>query len=336
MLGGKVEATFVLFPIMSLKKAHGLKYGAIGPASELQAGYPELAKILPAARRITVDGEQVSDPVLAVSSSNHSKFISEIEILAFLAAKEPQSRAEDELFGHRLMFTLHRKCDKDSICIDGHALAAAVETLSSIKLRPFPKAFYKRDLKRIADFEPFLDKELSGGLYRALVNCLTEESDSEARQEKGRIIVSLMLFNQASIHLPLNQPFSNTEIVLLAAAFEALLNLPSDRIAASFRQAVTTLTGARTAPLTKWCNEFYRYRSSLVHGDLAWEEELRNFGVKGKEGLRHSPIAIRVFVYCLQTKLFLMGLYPEYVRRSLDFDGLVASRGDVTRTSSET
>ena len=323
MLGGKVEETFLFFPVMQLTKVHQLKYGSIGPASKLLPKYLTLSKILPALDRVTLDGKRIEDPVFAASTFDFEKFIGEIEAVAFLTASSQQSMAEEEIFGHKIMFTIHKRNGEDLICIDGHALFTPIESLYSIQLQHFPRGFYRWDVKRILEFEPFLEKTLRQGLYKAIVRCLSNAGDKELTKARTRIIISLLLFNQVCIHLALTQPFSNTNVILLAAALEALLNLPSETISASFQHSVTTLIGTKTSLLKRWCKEFYDYRSALVHGDVAWGSEEKAFNSSGKRGRPHSVIACHVFVHCLKTKLFLMGLFPEYTREEFDFDAFL-------------
>lgn len=331
MLVGKMKEALIFFPIMKLAKLHKLKYGDIGPVSKLLPKCPTLSKILPAFEKVTVDGEKIEDPVFAASSSDLDKFLGEIEAIAFLTASNHEAMAEEEIFGHRNLFTIHERSGRDWICIDNHALLNPVEILSSIQLQDFPRGFYSWDKEKITNFEPFLKKTLKQGLYKAIVSCLSNAKDKESSKERKRIIISIMLYNQVSIHLALTQPFSNLNVVLLASALEALLDLPSESISSTFQYAVITLIGKRTALLKKWCKEFYDYRSALVHGDVEWGSEEKQFSLSGKKGVPYSVIANHIFVQCLKTKLFLMGLLPDYVNEKFDFEDFINNNAQVMK-----
>lgn len=308
---------------MKLAKSHKLKYGDIGPVSKLLPKYPTLSKILLAFEKVTVNGEKIADPMFATSSCDFDKFIGEIEAIAFLTASEQEAMAEEEIFGHRVLFTIHQINGEDWICIDNHALLKPIETLPSIELQNFPRRFYSWDKEKITNFEPFLEKMLKQGLYKAIMSCLSNATDKESSKERKRITISIMLFNQVCIHLALTQPFSNLNVILLASALEALLDLPSESISSTFQQLVTTLIGGKTSLLKRWCKEFYDYRSALIHGDVEWGIEQKTFSSSGKKGVPHSVIANHIFVQCLKTKLFLMGLLPEYIHEKFDFEDFI-------------
>lgn len=323
MLGGKVEEAFLFFPVMQLTKMHQLTYGSIGPASKLLPKYRSLSKILPVLERVTLDGERIEDPIFAASTFDFEKFIGEIEAIAFLTASNQEAMAEEEIFGHRILFTIHKRNSEELVCINYHALFKLVESLQSIQLQDFPKGFYSWDKEKITTFEPFLEKTLKQGLYKAIVSCLSNTTDKESSKERKRIIISIMLFNQVSIHLSLTHPFSNLNVILLASALEALLDLPSESISSTFQQLVTTLIGGKTSLLKKWCREFYDYRSALVHGDVEWGIEQKTFSPSGKDEVSHCVIANHIFAQCLKTKLFLMGLFPEYINEKFDFGDFI-------------
>lgn len=297
---------------MKLKQAYQLKYGHIGPVANMLPKYPALKKIIPALARVTIDGKSNKKPVVAVSTSSYPKFDGEIECLAFLAACEYQSRAEEEIFGQRITFTMH--INGQYICVN-HNATILLEQLYSIKLQDFPKAYFRWDADLIHKYESFLKKTLRTKLYSAMTECLSDVTDKEAQRERSRIIISIALFNQAFIEFSLVQPFSKNRIVLVAAAFEALLNLPAESIQSSFQNAVMTLVGKRTSLLKKWCVAFYKYRSGLVHGDIAWESDNEGtFNLSGKKQVDHEVLARHLFVYCMKSKLFLMGLLTGYKR----------------------
>lgn len=298
-----------------------MKYGFIGPASQLLPKSEKLSKILPTLDKITLDGKRIKDPVFAVSTSQFDEFIGEIEALAFLSASDRESHAEEEIFGHKIRFTFCKENGEEVVCIDEHMKVRPPEAVDSIQLQDFPKGFHRWDVSKISEFEPFLEKTLQGGLYTAIVECLSGSEDKELRREKRRIIVSITLFNQVHVHLALTQPFSSIGVILLAAALEALLDLPSETINTSFQHTVATLLGEKTSLLKKWCREFYEYRSALVHGDISFGSEEKTFN-SIDEPRPHSIIASAVFIHCLKTRLFLMGLLPEYHREEFSFEGL--------------
>lgn len=245
----KVVEILLFFPIMQLTKVYPMKYGFIGPASQLKS--PRLSKILPALDKVTLDGERIQEPVFAVSTSQFDKFIGEIEALAFLSASDRESHAEEEILGHKIMFIFCKEKGEEVICIDEHVRIRPPEAVNSIQLQGFPKGFHRWDVPKILKFEPFLEKTLQEGLYRAIVECLSGSEDKELRREKRRVIVSITLFNQVHIHLALTQPFSSISVILLAAALEALLDLPSETISATFQHTVAMLLGGKTSLLKK-------------------------------------------------------------------------------------
>lgn len=321
MLGGKVDEIYVLFPLLNLKAEYRLKYGDMGPASILIKKYPRILKILPALNKVTVDGKNIKDPVFAASTMDFKKFIDEMECIAFLTEDNPSA---EEIFVNKVMFTIHNENGKEKLCIDKNTLLSS-DDITGIILQNFPKDYRRWDTYSISKFESKISDTINSDFYKALIYCLSDEQDKEVAKEKRRIIVSIMLFNEAFINLAVTHPFSNIQIVLIAAAFEALLNLPQEAIAASFEQAITTMVGRKTTMLKKWCKGFYDYRSSLVHGDIDWNKEDKPFMYLNKEGPPYSIIAKNLFTYCLSTKLYLMGVYSGYKRGKFDFDNYIDS-----------
>ena len=49
------------------------------------------------------------------------------------------------------------------------------------------------------------------------------------------------------------------------------------------------------------------------------------FNFSGTNGPSHLYIASKLFDYCLKTKLYLMGLMPEFNRDEYYFDNLIKS-----------
>ena len=319
MLGGKVDEIYVFFPLLNLEAEYRLKYGDIGPTSILIKKYPRILKILPALNKVTVDGKNIKDPVLAASTMDFKKFTNEIECIAFLAEGSPSA---EEIFANKVIFTIHNKDGQELICINKYTLLP-LDFIAGQIFEFFPKDYRRWDTDSISKFKSKISNIINSGLYKALIYCLSDEQDKEATKEKRRIIVSIMLFNEAFINLIATYPFSNIQIVLIAAAFEALLNLPPEAIATSFEQAITAMVGKKTTMLKKWCKAFYNYRSSLVHGDIDWNKDEKPFIYLNKEGPSYSIIAKNLFTHCLSTKLYLMGVYCEYKRESFDFDNYI-------------
>ena len=321
MIIEKVDETYILFPLGNLEAEYKLKYGDIGPASILVRKYPRISKILPALNAVTVDGKNIKDPVFAASTMNFEKFIDEMECITFLTEDNP---AASEIFANKIMFTIHYVDGKEKLCIDKYALFSS-DDINGIIMQNFPKKYRRWDSSGILKFGSDISNIINSDFYKALIYCLSDEQDKEAAKEKRRIIVSIMLFNEAFIYLLETHPFSNIQIILIAAAFEALLNLPPEAIVASFEQAITTMLGKKTTMLKNWCKTFYKYRSNLVHGDIDWNKEDKPFMYLNKVGPSFSIIAKYLFTYCLKTKLYLMGVYSEDKRESFDFDNYINS-----------
>jgi len=321
LLRENVDETYIFFPLVNLDAEYRLKYGDIGPASILTKKYPRILKILPALDKVIVDGENIKDPVFAASTMDFKKFIYEIECIAFLAEDNP---AAYEIFVNKVMLTIHNEDGQELVCINKYVLLP-LDTITGIILEDFPKDYRRWDTDSISKFESEISNIINSDFYKALIYCLSDEQDKEVAKEKLRIIVSIMLFNEAFINLAVTHPFSNIKIVLIAAAFEALLNLPPEAIEASFEQAITTMVGKKTTMLKKWCKTFYNYRSRLIHGDIDCNKDEKPFIYLNKEGPPCSVIANNLFMHCLRTKLYLMGIYSGYKRKSFDFDNYINS-----------
>lgn len=327
----------MLCPVATLTRVHQLEYGAFGPASKLSSSYPTLSRIVPLTQRVTVDGAILESPTFAASTSDPKKFFSEIEALEFLG--EIAYEATDEIFRQTVMFTVHDERDQDAVgipdavCINGMVLVSFGDA-ASIILHDFPREFRRWDTQKLAEFEAFLDRTLNQSLYKAIVRCLPDAKDKETTRERRRIVIALMLFNRAS-RVSASAPFSGAPVIFLAAAFEALLDLPSETIEAAFEHAVTMLAGAKSSLVRKWCKQFYGYRSALVHGDASWEGDEKTFDLPGNtdSGRPLSVLGRHLFVHCLKTRLFLMGFFPEYQKEQFDFQALAAQpyRVEVSR-----
>jgi hypothetical protein len=293
----------------------------MGTINQLIPRHPILATISPALIRTTIDGANIKEPVVAISATNAQKFIGELECLSFLTACDRHDHAEDEIFSQKTTFMVSEQGNE--ICVNQHFWLSPIQQLQFVQSQDFPRAYFRWDKESILQFETFFAVTLTTELYSALTKCLSNVNDKETHRERSRIVISITLFNQAYIDSVLIQPFGKNRIILIASAFEALLNLPSETIQKTFQNAVMTLVGSRTSMLKKWCTDFYDYRSGLVHGDVAWEnQEKEYFSLPDGKNIDHSAIAHHLFVRCLKTKLFLAGLLPGYQWTEFSFDGL--------------
>ncbi len=318
----KVTQTIVFFPLMELTQTYQLRYGEIGPTSQLILRHPIIERISPALMRTTLDGDNITDPVVAISTISSQKLIAELEFLSFQAACDHKSRAEEEIFGQKTQFVLCEK--KNEINVDNHTILSPIEALQTLRSQDFPRSYFRWDKKAISDFEDFFANTLTTDLYLSLTKCLEDINDKETIKDRSRIIISILLFNQAYIDYLLFQPFSKNRIILIASAFEALFNLPSENINKNFKNAVMIHVGGSTSLLRKWCVDFYSYRSGLVHGDIIWEDQEKEyFALPDGEQIDHMFIANRIFVRSLKTKLFLIGLLSNYKWEDFSFDDLI-------------
>jgi hypothetical protein len=315
LIGGQFVLLAIFFPLMKLNASYTLRYGKIGPLNELKTEYPLLDNLLPTLSKNLVNNQPINNPVVAVSSSHPDKLMDEIECITFFSVASDKARADEEILGPKHLIKLYKKDCQIFYDLNGE-VAGHLLSLSETKFQYFPQSYYTWDNRLIEAFEAFLCDVLKSNFYNALVSCTVEVSDKEAKRDSTRILVSLKIFNEAFI--PPNiisiQLFSKSYLVLLGAAFEALLNLPSDNIDKAFQHSVMLLAGNRSVMLKRFCKEFYNLRSKLAHGEINWYEEEEMFNVGGNESLDYSVIAKHLFIHCLKTKLFLMGLFPEYER----------------------
>lgn len=306
----------IFFPLMKLNSTYALRYGKIGPLNELKTEYPLLDNLLPALSKNFVNNHPINNPIVAVSSSYHFELMNEIECITFFAASSAQARAEEEILGLKHILRLYKTDCQILFDLFNGGAAGPLSTLNNVRFQHFPQSYYSWDNRAIEGFEDFLCEVLKTNFYNALVSCISKIEDKEAKRDRTRILISLKIFNEAFI--PPNiisiQLFSKSNLILIGAAFEALLNLPSDNIDKAFQHSVMLLAGNRSTMLKRWCKEFYDLRSKLAHGDINWYGEEEMFNVGGKNKVDFSMFSNDLFVHCLKTKLFLMGLFPEYER----------------------
>lgn len=325
LLSENFRLLVIFWPVMKLMSVHALKHGDIGPTSKLTCKYPALEDLSPVLSLNSVNDEPIKDPVVAVSSANPRKLIDEVEFGTFFACSSGMARSEEEILGQRQLITLYEKDNQTYFNLDGYADGAPLQLLHGVRFQYFPRSYFTWDDDAVAGFEDFLSDTLSSDLFHALQSCLSEVKDKEGKRDRARILVSIKIFNEAMIpaNVPSIQMFSKSFLILLGAAFEALLNLPQDNIERTFQHSVMLLAGNRSTVLKRWCKEFYDYRSRLAHGDVEWYGEEESFKIGGNKTVSFPFIASRLFVHCLKTKLFLMGLFPEYKREEFLIESFV-------------
>lgn len=310
------QLLIIFFPVMKLDSVYQLHSGKFGPISALKTEFPALDELVPLLSSNFVNDEPIENPVVAVSVSSPMKLMDEVEFITFFAASSERARAEEEILGQRHLIGIFEKDNKTYFNLDGYAVGAPLHLLHGTKFQYFPHSYFTWDDTAIKDFEDFISDVFNSSFYKALISCLSEVHDKEAKRDRARILVAIKIFNEAMIppNVPSLQMFSKSYLILLGAAFEALLNLPQDNIEKAFQHSVMLLAGNRSTTLKRWCKEFYNYRSRLAHGDIDWYGKEETFNLGGNKSLSYPYIASRLFVHCLKTKLFLMGLFPEYKR----------------------
>lgn len=330
-----VKELMVVFPLLTPRGHHALRFGMIGPASDLRDAHPSVTTVQHLVSACTVNGAPLTNPTVAVCTAGHEEFLAELQALTFVANVGRHGIVADEAFGQRITITFLDEDGTPWIGIndsfehaphpDWFALPADAPSPPPFAvMRDFPMAYRRWDAEGLAALGEGFDALVGDPLLAALGGCLVGAADKETQRERSRIIIALLLYNQATLGLPQGVEFDHADIVLIAAAFEAMLNLPSEAIQATFRNAVCTLLGKRTAVAVRWCNDFYKYRSSLAHGDVAWDEPAREFSAAGQATMRHQVLARYVFEHCLRAKLLLMGLLPDHRPEVFDLERFVA------------
>ena len=316
LIDNEFDLLTIFFPVMKLTSAYQLQNGKIGPISALIPEYPILNDLLPLLSLNFVNDEPINDPIIAVSDSKLDKFLNEIEIITFLFVTNKQGGGDEEILGQRQTIGLFKKDNTVFFNLDGYLVSDTKALSEGIRFQYFPHAYFSRDEEAIHTFEAILSDILKSNFFKALTGCSSEVKDKEMMRDRARILISLKIFNEAVI--PTNAPsihmFSKSNIILLGAAFEALLNLPQENIGKAFQHSVMLLAGNRSELLKKWCKKFYNYRSRLAHGDIDWYGEEELFNLSENDSVSYNFIASELFVHCLKTKLFLMGFLPEYQR----------------------
>lgn len=143
-------------------------------------------------------------------------------------------------------------------------------------------------------------------LLNAVLICAFSDAD-----EDNRIMRAINWVNQSRTDADSVSDY--TRFMMIATAFEALLDTPENNITRYFIKTIQFLLGS-SEELQKWAREFYQNRSRIVHGGAL--PELR-YGVDKHSSMLN--LADIVFRQCLIRKLGLMGywtdLTAEHVRR---------------------
>lgn len=282
------KITIVAFPLMEFKQIYKLSFGEIGQMDNLfEQEIPQEVQSY-FKNRFTINDKKIIYPTIAISNKSE-QFLLELEIISFLYHSD-WANSDSHIFGQRFQ-------------------------VGEIMRRNERSNFYKLELDM--PFEDRFKSILKSDYFKSLINLIQSESnDIEFNKERQRILIAMRLFNEVQIGVDIINPFAQTKIILITAAFEALLNLPQEAKTAMFIHSITSLIGPKSSLLTEWCKSFYNYRSSLVHGDIAWRDDTKDqFKISGKDGPAHRYIAHQVFVECIKVKLFLMGVHPNYDRK---------------------
>ncbi|GEM_PF-6562430 len=324
--GPKVISAIFVFPFVTLNKYYKLRYGEVGASVDLAPNYPTLAKLFPSVISFVFGEAPTENPVFAISANHPEWFVIELEHLKFMFESRLYP-ASGEVFGNSTKFVIEENADEKSLWIGSHLKVQLSKDASlSINIQRSAKPLIRWDEESLANFESVLSDILSDSFYHSLLRCIENADDKEISKERARINIAITLFNQCYIGPNDEPPTTPVRIMLLAAAFEALLNLPSDSIVSSFEYAITTLLGGKTARLKKWCRDFYSLRSGLVHGDIIWRERDESQQLLGFPKAGDVWIARQLFIYLLKVKLYLLGIYPDFRRGELDLEGLFSKQ----------
>jgi hypothetical protein len=315
----KPDVLIILYPLMELDKVIELTYGKLGPAQLLLDFYPQLSEIIKGLQRYKVDEIILENPVIAITKSNFKKFNAELEIVAFLAIDHMYNPAADEIYSQKVDFICYTEDDKTLVYIDKYAIVD-INSMCGIIVPSYPKSYFKWDKESIKGHQEQLNHINTDEWYNGIKTYLLGDGDKEEIKEKNRIITSLYLYNQSKINHSFLTPFSKNRVIYLAAALEALLNLPTENIGSAFYLACSTLLGKSSLILKKWCQEFYKYRSEIVHGSSDWVEDEQDFIYLDKPIQSHSKIAEDIYVECLKSKLILRNLISHEQKYKFDFE----------------
>lgn len=181
------------------------------------------------------------------------------------------------------------------------------------KLTFYPPDFLERIIFKTSHFLPNIiyDNLQEPTLLRGLLSCYSKSRRGRNRSEYQRIITAIKFRNQSERLEYRYKP--NVRIILMASAFEALLNLSDTEIQKSFSNTVNVLLGSCSEELINWAIDFYRLRSDIVHGktskpNIKYKSKINNI----PPHVKHYSIAKIVFDECLKTRLYLMNLFESY------------------------
>lgn len=143
------------------------------------------------------------------------------------------------------------------------------------------------------------DRAIDKPLLEALLRCAFDSGD-----ESARVMRAISWLNQARTDA--DGVTEYTRFLLIATAFEGLLNTPDQNITAYFRNTIQFLLGA-SPELDRWAKTFYERRSKIVHGASLpelWYGEHQHNSI-----LRLADI---IFHQCVIRKLGLMGYWSDF------------------------
>lgn len=143
------------------------------------------------------------------------------------------------------------------------------------------------------------DQHIDESLLRALGQCLDKENLDDTR-----ILRAIDWYNQSQTDSPNISEYNR--FILLAFAFETLLNIPSENIVRYFRNTIQMILGS-DKNIDKWANDFYTKRSAIVHG-----QELPDLLYGSHKHNSHLELAKMIFFQVLIRKLDLMNrFFPD-------------------------
>jgi hypothetical protein len=309
----------VVYPFLLLDKTYELQTGVLGPADQVIAHLPEesvLRRLIPRIE-VRAGGDQLVTPAIAITNGKIDDLLRGLEVFKYLYELEDVVNAQacEVLDAPDVLVTTN---EGKSIRVNDYMWLNEDGWIGH-KADYLPMIAWNSE--EISKMQAGVDRCFSSPMMNALRICLLDESDKEIHRTREQIIVATILYNQAFVHH--QHSLENVRIVLMSAAFEALLNLSEREIKTSFSNSVAMLLGENTALLRQWCGQFYDVRSGLVHGGDKWTMKSHIFRTKsGVEGT-HIWIARNVFHRCLEAKLFLMGLLDKFDNHKNSFARMI-------------
>lgn len=149
-------------------------------------------------------------------------------------------------------------------------------------------------------FQTISQNTIDNELLKALLLCALSD-----REEDIRIMRAINWVNQSRTDTGSVTDYNR--FLLIATAFEALLNTPESGIRRYFMKTTQFLLGS-SSELNEWSDQFYRLRSKIVHG-----EGLPELGYGADKHSSILTLADIVFCQCLIRKLGLMNYWSDHV-----------------------